>query len=48
MPITFIKVKLFLHHLEFNKVQPYCEHCNAESKHHEQVTPRLLSRGQFL
>nr|XP_023478988.1 uncharacterized protein LOC102148661 isoform X2 [Equus caballus] len=33
---------------EFNKVQPYCEHCNAESKHHEQVTPRLLSRGQFL
>ncbi|XP_014651736.1 PREDICTED: uncharacterized protein LOC101398159 isoform X2 [Ceratotherium simum simum] len=33
---------------EFNKIQPYCEHCNAENKHNEQVTPRLLSRGQFL
>ncbi|KAK2489720.1 hypothetical protein MC885_016330 [Smutsia gigantea] len=33
---------------EFNKIQPYCEHCSAENKHNEQVTPRLLSRGQFL
>ncbi|XP_037697719.1 NACHT, LRR and PYD domains-containing protein 1b allele 3-like [Choloepus didactylus] len=33
---------------EFNKIQSHCEHCNAENKHNEQVTPRLLSRGQFL
>ncbi|XP_023380256.1 uncharacterized protein LOC105305195 isoform X1 [Pteropus vampyrus] len=30
------------------KLKPHCEHCNAENKHNEQVTPRLLSRGQFL
>uniref|UniRef100_A0A673TV93 Caspase recruitment domain family member 8 n=2 Tax=Suricata suricatta TaxID=37032 RepID=A0A673TV93_SURSU len=35
-------------HSELNKIQPYCEHCNAENKHNEQVTPRLLSREQFL
>ncbi|XP_060053563.1 NACHT, LRR and PYD domains-containing protein 1b allele 3-like isoform X2 [Erinaceus europaeus] len=33
---------------EFSKIQSQCEHCNAENKHHEQVTPRLLARGQFL
>ncbi|XP_040492508.1 uncharacterized protein LOC103677367 [Ursus maritimus] len=35
-------------HSELKKIQPYCEHCNAENKHNEQVTPRLLSREQFL
>ncbi|XP_070263000.1 NACHT, LRR and PYD domains-containing protein 1a-like isoform X1 [Myotis yumanensis] len=30
------------------KIEPHCQHCNAENKHNEQVTPRLLSRGQFL
>ncbi|XP_012382136.1 NACHT, LRR and PYD domains-containing protein 1b allele 3-like [Dasypus novemcinctus] len=33
---------------EFDKIQSHCAHCNAENKHHEQVTPRLLSQGQFL
>ncbi|XP_043329824.1 uncharacterized protein LOC122444987 isoform X3 [Cervus canadensis] len=33
---------------ESNKIQSHCEHCNAENKHNELVTPRLLSRGQFL
>ncbi|XP_010950347.2 uncharacterized protein LOC106730349 isoform X1 [Camelus ferus] len=33
---------------EFNKIQSHCEHCKAENKHNEPVTPRLLSRGQFL
>ncbi|KAB0396139.1 hypothetical protein E2I00_004823 [Balaenoptera physalus] len=33
---------------EFNEIQSHCEHCNAENKHNELVTPRLLSRGQFL
>ncbi|XP_057596003.1 caspase recruitment domain-containing protein 8-like [Hippopotamus amphibius kiboko] len=33
---------------EFNKIQSHCEHCNAENKDNELVTPRLLSRGQFL
>ncbi|XP_053513708.1 uncharacterized protein LOC119035111 [Artibeus jamaicensis] len=33
---------------EFLKIEPHCEHCNAENKHNEQVTPRLLSKGQFL
>nr|XP_030698254.1 caspase recruitment domain-containing protein 8 [Globicephala melas] len=33
---------------EFNDIQSHCEHCNAENKHNELVTPRLLSRGQFL
>ncbi|KAI4578949.1 hypothetical protein MJG53_000826 [Ovis ammon polii x Ovis aries] len=33
---------------ESNKIQAHCEHCNAENKHNELVTPRLLSRGQFL
>ncbi|XP_078288328.1 uncharacterized protein LOC132684250 isoform X2 [Panthera onca] len=35
-------------HSELNKIQPSCEHCNAENKQNEQVTPRLLSREQFL
>ncbi|XP_030893649.1 uncharacterized protein LOC115943919 isoform X2 [Leptonychotes weddellii] len=35
-------------HSELKKIQPYCEHCNAENKHNEQVTPRLLSGEQFL
>ncbi|XP_038439670.1 uncharacterized protein LOC102153616 isoform X1 [Canis lupus familiaris] len=35
-------------HSELHKIQPYCEHCNTENKHNEQVTPRLLSREQFL
>ncbi|KAM7132645.1 uncharacterized protein WM277_016693 isoform 4-T4 [Molossus nigricans] len=30
------------------KIEPHCEHCNAENKHNEQVTPRRLSGGQFL
>ncbi|KAK1344181.1 hypothetical protein QTO34_014746 [Cnephaeus nilssonii] len=30
------------------KIEPHCQHCNAENKHNEQVTPRLLSGGQFL
>ncbi|XP_037382106.1 NACHT, LRR and PYD domains-containing protein 1b allele 5-like isoform X2 [Talpa occidentalis] len=34
--------------LELTKIQPHCEHCNVDGKHSEQVTPRLLSRGQFL
>ncbi|XP_047641634.1 NACHT, LRR and PYD domains-containing protein 1a-like [Phacochoerus africanus] len=33
---------------EFNKIQSHCEHCNAEDKRNEPVTPRLLSQGQFL
>ena len=33
---------------EFVKIEPQCERCNAEDKHSEQVTPRPLSRGQFL
>uniref|UniRef100_A0ABI7WYL5 FIIND domain-containing protein n=1 Tax=Felis catus TaxID=9685 RepID=A0ABI7WYL5_FELCA len=33
---------------KLNKIQPSCEHCNAENKQNEQVTPRLLSREQFL
>jgi len=31
MPITFMWVKLFLYRLELKKIQPYCEHCNAEN-----------------
>ncbi|XP_036302101.1 caspase recruitment domain-containing protein 8 isoform X3 [Pipistrellus kuhlii] len=30
------------------KIEPHCQHCNAENKHNEQVTPRRLSGGQFL
>ncbi|XP_066110525.1 caspase recruitment domain-containing protein 8-like [Saccopteryx bilineata] len=33
---------------EFIKIEPHCGHCNAENKHNEHVTPRHLSRGQFL
>ncbi|XP_012580207.1 PREDICTED: uncharacterized protein LOC105853604 [Condylura cristata] len=33
---------------EFTKIQPHCAHCNVDGKHSEPVTPRLLSRGQFL
>ena len=79
--IVLIQVpNFFLYHLESNKIQSHCEHCNAENvsmfliikddslicfieendiyicvisvlflqKHNELVTPRLLSRGQFL
>ncbi|XP_032708513.1 uncharacterized protein LOC116864735 [Lontra canadensis] len=35
-------------HSELKKIQPHCEHCNVENKQNEQVTPRLLSREQFL
>ncbi|XP_036074970.1 NACHT, LRR and PYD domains-containing protein 1b allele 5 [Rousettus aegyptiacus] len=35
-------------YLNSEYIKPHCEHCNAENKHNEQVTPRLLSRGQFL
>ncbi|XP_032987327.1 uncharacterized protein LOC117036473 isoform X3 [Rhinolophus ferrumequinum] len=33
---------------ELTKIHPHCEHCKAENKNNEKVTPRLLSRGQFL
>ncbi|XP_054983054.1 NACHT, LRR and PYD domains-containing protein 1a allele 5-like [Sorex araneus] len=33
---------------ESQRIQPACEHCTADTKLSEQVTPRLLSKGQFL
>ncbi|XP_045859620.1 uncharacterized protein LOC123940709 [Meles meles] len=35
-------------HSELKKIQPHCEHCNVENKQNEQVTPRPLSKEQFL
>ncbi|XP_055970295.1 caspase recruitment domain-containing protein 8 [Sorex fumeus] len=33
---------------ESQRIRPGCEHCNADIKLSEQVTPRLLCKGQFL
>lgn len=32
---------------ELIKIEPRCEHCNAENKYNEQATPRLLPGDSF-